>query len=230
MNSPADDRKDELRRDSAFSYTCNACGRCCNRYIIRVNPYEVLRLAQYLGLSASQFLKKYVTPETALIHKQDDSCIFLGPEGCAVHEARPLVCRLYPLGRHLSGSDEERFFRMVPHPETKGVYGNEGCVADYLASQGAFPFMDAADRYMAVFRRYWETLGAVSKEEKPASLASGRRKRRAPAIPELLNPDSVVAGLTKAGHGTNIDPEIVMEHHIEALEAWLMQFHQKGDQ
>jgi Fe-S-cluster containining protein len=229
MNTTSDNREAELRRDSAYGYTCSACGRCCNRYIIRVNPYEVLSLAQHLGLSASDFLQKYVTPETALIHKQDDSCIFLGPEGCAVHPARPLVCRLYPLGRHLSGNGDEWFFRMVPLPDSEGVYGDAGSVADYLAAQGALPYMVAADRYMAVFRRYWDALGTIPKEELLSGEDSGEREGYPQAIPELLNPDSVVAKLIETGNGTKTDPEIVMQHHIEALEVWLTQFHQKGE-
>ena len=227
MNSVADKPENGLTRDSAYSYTCGACGRCCNRYIIRVNPYEVLRLAQYIGVSTSEFLQKYVTPGASLIHKQDDSCIFLGPEGCTVHPARPLVCRLYPLGRHLSGDGDEWFFRMTPHPDTEGVYGDDGSVADYLASQGALPFMDAADRYMAVFRRYWRVLESMPAEESISGEDSGEGEQQPQVIPELLNPDSVLSGIS--GNGMKIDPEIIMQHHIEALEVWLTQFHQKGE-
>ena len=45
-----------MRRDSPFSYACHACNRCCRNKAIRVSPYEILRLARYLGVSTTQFI------------------------------------------------------------------------------------------------------------------------------------------------------------------------------
>lgn len=46
-----------LDRDSAFSYRCARCSRCCPRYHIQVNPYEILRLARLLGVSTTGFVR-----------------------------------------------------------------------------------------------------------------------------------------------------------------------------
>jgi hypothetical protein len=113
-----------------------------------------------------------------------------------VHSARPLVCRVYPLGRHISGSGEEHFFHMEPHPATEGVYGEEGTVGDYLNSQGALPFMEAADRYLSVFHRYYQVLAELPKDELSIGSASEMSALAGTSLPELLNPEKAVAGLS----------------------------------
>ena len=40
----------DMHRDSAFSYTCHACNRCCHNKAIRVNPYEILGPAIRLAI------------------------------------------------------------------------------------------------------------------------------------------------------------------------------------
>src|SRR6202163_3878351 len=49
----------DMRRDSAFSYACHACNRCCRNKAIRVSPYEILRLARYIGISTTQFIENH---------------------------------------------------------------------------------------------------------------------------------------------------------------------------
>jgi hypothetical protein len=41
----------------------------------------------------------------------------------------------------------EYFTTLEGHPQSQGEFTNRGTVADYLAAQGALPFMDAADAY-----------------------------------------------------------------------------------
>jgi hypothetical protein len=44
----------DMKRDSAFTYACHACNRCCRNKAIRVSPYEILRLARYLTISVKR--------------------------------------------------------------------------------------------------------------------------------------------------------------------------------
>jgi Fe-S-cluster containining protein len=85
----------------------------------------------------------------AILRRTDDTdtCIFLNAGGCSVHPDRPLVCRLYPLGRVVSGDGTERWEHAHPHPESSGEYTETGTIADYVEAQGAVPFMRAADGY-----------------------------------------------------------------------------------
>ncbi len=129
-----------LDSSGAFSYECNRCTRCCRDKRIRVNPYETYRLARALGLSTTAFLARHTTAQgTELARTNDGRCVFLGPEGCTVHADRPLVCRLYPLGRHVRDGEPDRFHHLEPHPESEGVFGESGTVGDCAASQGASP-------------------------------------------------------------------------------------------
>ncbi|WP_193222247.1 hypothetical protein [Alkalilimnicola sp. S0819] len=77
---------------------------------------------------------------------------------------RPLVCRVYPLGRIVS-RDEEYFVEVTPHPQTEGRYGQDGTVAEYLAQQGAAPYMAAADHY---YRLYLQLAEAQEDDESTA--------------------------------------------------------------
>ena len=72
----------DMRRDSAFSYACHACNRCCRNKAIRVSPYEILRLARYLGLSTTEFIERHTEAGgTVLRTKENGDCGFLGERG-----------------------------------------------------------------------------------------------------------------------------------------------------
>ena len=136
-------------RNDAFGFDCSRCSRCCHDKIIQVNPYEVARLARSLGLTTRAFAEHHTEDGLGVHLKRDaaGACEFLGPKGCTVHADRPLVCRLYPLGRHVSEDGAERFSHMTPHPQSEGTFHQRGTIGAYIDAQGAGPFMAAADAY-----------------------------------------------------------------------------------
>jgi hypothetical protein len=140
----------ESARKQEFGYVCRACSRCCQHKIIQVNPYEVARLARLKGMSTGEFRAACTeNGEGAILRRTEDSdtCIFLKEKGCSVHADRPLVCRLYPLGRRAAEGGMEEWLHATPHPQTAGEYTHKGTIAEYIAAQGALPFMRAADAY-----------------------------------------------------------------------------------
>jgi uncharacterized protein len=144
----------EASRSSKFGYVCRRCSRCCRNKRIQINPYELARLARARGETTREFRERW-TPDaqgTALAQKEDGTCVFLGPQGCEVHADRPLVCRLYPLAHHAVANGGEYFTTLEGHPQSEGEFTNRGTVAEYLADQGAGPFMDAADAYFRWLR------------------------------------------------------------------------------
>jgi uncharacterized protein len=147
-----------LGRASAFSYRCLACSRCCQGKTIQINPYELARIALALDAAIPDLIAIYTRDGVFLRQHPDGRCVFLGPKGCGIHAHRPLVCRLYPLGR-IVNPQGERFVTVPPHPQTEGRYGTEGTVADYLAQQQAEPFIAAADAY---YRLYLRLAGAAT--------------------------------------------------------------------
>lgn len=210
-------------RKTAYSYRCNACNRCCHDKLIQVNPYEAARLAHHLGVPTGEFIRDSLEDNVYLKRRQNGACIFLAESGCGVHPHRPMVCRIYPLGRHISASGEETFSHLDPHPQTAGVYGEAGVAEDYLEQQGAPPYMAAADRYLDLFHRLHAALQAfVASEAGAAAAATEASQGAKSSIPEWLDVDRVVANYCDAHRlpvPKGVDGKI--ELHIAAIEAWL---------
>lgn len=213
------------RRGSAFSYTCHACSRCCHDKVIQLNPYEVARLAQNLGISTTEFLTHYTERSgTALRRVEAGACVFLTPQGCGVHPDRPLVCRLYPLGRHVTSERGEEFRELQPHPQTEGEYGTAGTVQEFLNRQGADPFIAATDRYVELVGRLTTELRArvagdaqiVQAVEQVFDESTGD------GIPEWLDMDRTVARYCNKWQAP-VPTEVAdkMRVHIQAIETAL---------
>ena len=145
-------------RAETFGYLCRRCLRCCHDKHIQLNPYEVARLARNRGVSTTGLRRDFTVDGAgvALAQTKDGACVFLTPEGCGVHPDRPLVCRLYPLGRHVSWDGIERFSHVEPHPRSAGELTARGTVGQFLDEQGAEPFIRAADEYLAWVNRALE--------------------------------------------------------------------------
>ncbi|MCK5517663.1 MAG: YkgJ family cysteine cluster protein, partial [Desulfobulbaceae bacterium] len=144
----------KLYRNSKFSFECKACGICCHDKEIQMNPYEIVRLADHLKIGTAEFLEKYITPgEPFLLFLENSACVFLTDKGCSVHPDRPLVCRLYPLGQHLTGTGVEHFRCLKLQPGCSGDLGENGTVTAFLNSQEVRPYMEAAEKYLRLFYR-----------------------------------------------------------------------------
>jgi len=150
---------DPMAADTRFSYRCTRCNSCCVDKRIQVNPYEIARLARNRGVSTAEARDNFTT-NGALRQQEDGRCIFLGDEGCTVHADRPLVCRLFPLGRVIDAAGKVHFVRYPDPLAARGEFGEAGVVADYLEAQGATAFIAAADAYFAFFCRANERLEA----------------------------------------------------------------------
>lgn len=157
--------------------------------------------------------------------EEDGTCVFLDALGCSVHRDRPLVCRLYPLGRHIYGSGQESFSEVEPDPGCKGKYGEDGTIADYLASQGAQPFMEAADRYLDLFLKLYLVLKEDAEEPAQHDAIVDVFQRFSRGFREgdriLTDMDTVVAAYCEAAALPLPDNmEEKMSLHILAVEAW----------
>jgi Fe-S-cluster containining protein len=208
-----------LVRESPFSYQCNQCSRCCRHYSIKVNPYEVARLARNRDMTTTAFIHDFTTDQgTVLKREPRGACVFLGERGCTVHVDRPLVCRLYPLGRDDSQANGERFHRIDAVPGSLGTFADTETLAndnasptvhDYLVSQGAELFIDAVDAYsrllalMLAKLREMDTELIVNNDATPAMLMD------------------IDAFLAAEGATATASTEVKMRAHVEGIEAWL---------
>lgn len=156
-----------LNRMSTFGFSCTRCIACCRFKKIQLNPYEIARLARNRDISTTEFIARYTTNGGTILKFGDDGkCIFLNADGCSVHPDRPLVCRLYPLGRHVRYPAEETFSLIETDEGCKGVYRENGAIERYLEEQGAGPFMHAADRYLELL---WGLLEVLENRETGSS-------------------------------------------------------------
>jgi Fe-S-cluster containining protein len=213
-------------RDSRFSYTCGRCGKCCQHKVIRVGPYEVLRLARNRGLSTTEFLHDHTEAGgTVLRVREDFTCTFFTDQGCSVHADRPLVCRIYPLGWFRDGAGNETFGQVEGHPESKGVYGTDGTVAEYCASQGLEEYLRRAREYIALHDRLLAVLQRESTDEPAIDLAKPRSEIDHLTPGELasrwLDVDSVVTAYCRS-HDRPVPTDIdgMIDLHQRALQEW----------
>lgn len=98
-------------------FSCHHCGHCCTEVICLPTPWDVSRIIRETGANPYAFLE-FVTPDDISEVEDDDptwlevgqsrfimalrrgrkGCFFLDKRTrhCAIYEARPILCRLYP--------------------------------------------------------------------------------------------------------------------------------------
>jgi Fe-S-cluster containining protein len=201
-----------LSRGDRFGFGCSRCGACCRDKRIPLNPYEIARLAALLGLSTTAFIDAHTTENGAFLRFDDTGhCPFLKDMGCTVHTARPLACRLYPLGRHLDANGTETFLELRAEPECALAERGEKSVGDWLDEQAVAPYVAATDLYLDLL---WKLL--VSHRARGAP-ESPQDDPQADAAAEFwLDIDAVLAshGLP-SGEGSVEDR---MRRHIQLIE------------
>lgn len=93
-------------------HDCKGCSSCCQDMgdSIWLDPYDVFQLTRNLGKSMEELLTKEVElhvedglilPNLKMAGEGVPHCSFLNEEGrCSIHQFRPGLCRLFPLGRN----------------------------------------------------------------------------------------------------------------------------------
>ena len=106
---------------------CEGCSVCCRGMgdTIVLDPFDSYRLTKRLHKSFEEMLDDCIGLHVAegvilphlLMAGEDAQCVFLNEEGrCSIHEARPGLCRIFPLGRSYEGG-ELRYFLLEECPK-----------------------------------------------------------------------------------------------------------------
>ena len=145
-------RNMELLDTETFYFRCTCCGACCReREDIVLNGYDVMRIQKYLGIDFMRLLNDYcelyvgrpsgipllrIKPKGA-----KKICPFLFRSKCRIHEVKPTVCALFPVGRATafvreSGRPEVMYFVQQTNCGAKDVSNNlqewvRGCISEY---------------------------------------------------------------------------------------------------
>ena len=212
-----------MNRRSAFSYLCNACGRCCHDKVITLSPYDVLRIARAAGISTSAAVRRFTIRRGSLLRfDATGACAALDGSRCGVHGGRPLACRLYPLGiQRAEIGREERFVTLEPAAGSLGVYGDDSTIDDFLESQDVEPHLAAIARYRRLIRILRDRAAELADFEKIEPREFWRRAVREalaesnydpnPLIDAMFDPDGMI--------GAREDDYDAVWVHAAALEA-----------
>jgi len=153
-------------------------------------PHEILGMSRLLGISTTEFLSLYAdNGATTLRSEADGRCVFVTASGCRVHPQRPLVCRLYPLGRMTDETGVERFTTFPVQAGCEAEFGREGTIGTFLESQGVGPYLEWSRRYGELFRRMVELLDRLDVHGKVDTAAAGGPGKAGPARPDTATPE-----------------------------------------
>lgn len=102
---------------------CAGCSACCRGMgnSIILDPYDVYRIGKKLQKSFEELLTAHfelnvvdgiILPNLKLTGL-NEACTFLNFEGrCSIHDSRPGICRLFPLGRFYENGDYKYFLQV----------------------------------------------------------------------------------------------------------------------
>lgn len=101
-----------LNGADVFHFRCHpglACfNQCCRNLQFFLNPYDIIRLKQNLGISSGEFIDQHTDvvlrpghhfPDVLLrmADNREKTCPFLTSSGCGVYKDRPYTCRAFPV-------------------------------------------------------------------------------------------------------------------------------------
>jgi Fe-S-cluster containining protein len=212
-----------MRRDSAFSYQCGQCGRCCRDKVITLSPYDVMRMARAAALSTGEVIARYTLRRGSLLRfEADGACAALRGARCTLHAGRPLSCRVYPLGIE-RGADGERFVPLEPAEGSLGVYGDHETVGDFLADQKTQAYLEAISRYERLIASFNARLEQVADFERIEPREFYRRAVREALAESGYDANVLIDALFDADRivGRFDNEREAVEAHVDALEAMI---------
>ena len=122
--------------DDMVKADCNGCKGCCDcckgmGESVILDAYDIHRLKVRTGKSFEELLVEaielhvvdgVILPNLAMKTGPEEKCFFLDENGrCSIHEDRPGICRLFPLGRYYEEEGFKYFLQTkeCPRPRTK---------------------------------------------------------------------------------------------------------------
>lgn len=144
----------DIEKDK-FEFKCRSCGDCCTSNAaeeILLSPYDLYTMANGLNISIKDVIDNYCDyyigeSSNFVIVRLDtlnNRCRFLKNNKCSIHNCKPSICRLYPLGRMISfdtktNDKEFVYFLINQHCGGKGNhYLVDEWVPDRINSEKVF--------------------------------------------------------------------------------------------
>lgn len=152
---------------------CEGCHACCEDMgdSIILDPLDVYLLQKNLGTSVESLIEKKIELRMVdglilpnmMMSEETNCCVFLNTEGrCSIHDFRPGICRVFPLGRIYDGDGLSYFLQ------------KEGCVKPNRSKVKVSKWLDTPElrknqQYLIDwhdFRKQMEEVIADTEDEK----------------------------------------------------------------
>lgn len=102
---------------------CHGCFACCQKMgqSIVLDPLDIYRLTKHLNVSFEELLADKIELNVVdglilpnlKMSGTEERCAFLNEEGrCSIHQFRPGICRLFPLGRYYNNGSFQYFLQI----------------------------------------------------------------------------------------------------------------------
>lgn len=146
--------------DDTFSFSCNKCGKCCiNRDDILLSPFDLYRISKKLNITPNEFVAQYGeayigdSSRMVIVRLKPQGsikrCPLLKDRKCSVHDAKPTVCAMYPIGRA---------FRMDPKNSSSNTISTENI--EYI-----FNGAHCGNAEIHTVREWFDSFGIPIKDE-----------------------------------------------------------------
>ena len=127
--------------DEAFKFHFTMCGKCCvHREDIILTPKDLFRMAKKLGITPDEVVRDYCdtyvgdTSRFPIVKLKsvgaDRHCPLLKDNKCSVHEEKPVVCAMFPIGRTISVEGDDLPNTRITPDKIRYIFVNPGCGDD----------------------------------------------------------------------------------------------------
>jgi Fe-S-cluster containining protein len=188
-----------LAESDLMQLSCGIDGcdsNCCKASApIVLNPYEIALICRETTMSYEDLLDIVDTDRAngfpLVMLPRNPVCHFWAPSGCRIYSARPLACRLFPIGRVFDGLRSR--FVLPGRNICQGIAPSPaGTVADYIRTQNAATQIQMADRWI----EFVNTIEQLPFPDKPVTSVAFHMlvySPDTPPAPTSMNADDVTS-------------------------------------
>jgi len=203
MNNPdftiriADSDARPIQDPDPVQLVCGIAGcpsNCCkNSAPIILNPYEVSLICSAAAMPYEDLLDIVETDRAngfpLVMLPRDPVCHFWTSQGCRIYSARPLACRLFPLGRVF---DNGRSYIVLPDRNHCGglVPSPSKTLVEYLREQDTQTQIEMADKWIA----FVTEMEALNLPDTPVTSVAFHMLVYSPDTPPSANPQDSPSG------------------------------------
>ena len=127
-----------LDLDFEFRFKCRRCGKCCiHQDMIIFNARDIFNIAKKKGMTMQQVVEAYTevyigrNSRIPIIHLLSNgpkgACPLLANGRCSVHDCKPTVCALFPLGRVAINRTDDQAPGEGEMPAIKYILNDHSC-------------------------------------------------------------------------------------------------------